>query len=66
FIPPSEQAHIFEKFRRGGSSKDKAGSGLGLYIVKSLINSVNAELKISSNEKEGTTFSVYFPLASAP
>jgi len=66
FIPKSEQIHIFEKFRRGGSSKDKAGSGLGLYIVKSLADSVKAELKMFSNEEEGTTFSVYFPISNAP
>ncbi len=64
-----EQKHlqfIFDKFYRitGGSLAHHAkGSGLGLTIVKHIVDLHNAQITVESEKGEGSCFSVMFPLA---
>lgn len=51
---------IFEMFYRGEKSKE--GSGLGLYIVKNMVEKLEGQLKLKSKEGEGTTIVVLIPL----
>lgn len=54
-IPPGELAHIFERFYRGrGHSVE--GSGLGLSIVKSVVEAHGGTVSVESTPGEGTTF----------
>lgn len=46
-----------------GRSRSVGGTGLGLAIVKHLVNHHRGRLDINSDAKNGTTFSVYLPIA---
>ena len=58
--------HIFEEFSRERTSTESkvAGVGLGLPIVKSLVDMMNGTIKVESEQNKGTTFSVFlsFPI----
>ncbi|HSH01546.1 MAG TPA: PAS domain-containing sensor histidine kinase [Anaerolineae bacterium] len=62
-IPFDEQATLFDAYQRTSQSEKSTivGSGLGLYIVKMLVEAHNGEVTVDSSEGEGTTFSLYFP-----
>jgi len=61
-IPKSDQKHIFEKFFRARniSKKDTRGSGLGLYVCKSIIKKAGGKIWFESKLGKGATF--YFTL----
>lgn len=58
--------HIFEEFSREHTSTESSvvGAGLGLPIVKSLVEMMNGRIEVQSERGKGTTFSVYltFPI----
>lgn len=60
------QAHLFEKFRRAkphSSLEQKhEGSGLGLFIVKGLIEVHKGSIYVESAINKGTTFTIYIPM----
>jgi signal transduction histidine kinase len=64
-IPKNEQKHVFEKFYRSEEAiKKEAGNvGLGLYLVKSIVNILGGEIRFESVEGEGTTFFITLPKA---
>jgi two-component system, OmpR family, phosphate regulon sensor histidine kinase PhoR len=64
-IPAHEQRRIFERFFRGGQSGNvrEAGSGLGLSLVKAIVNSHNGEVEVESTLGQGTVFHVRLPVA---
>ncbi|MFH1380109.1 MAG: HAMP domain-containing sensor histidine kinase [bacterium] len=61
-IPKGQEKIIFEKFQTGepGLSK-RVGSGLGLYIVKKMIDFHGGRIWFQSEEGKGTTFYFTFP-----
>lgn len=62
-IPRAQQAKIFDKFFRGDNvAKTTAGSGLGLYVAKSMVESHGGKIWFESEEGKGTTFFVELPL----
>lgn len=63
-IPSDELGHIFDRFHQvGGALRRKGqGLGLGLYIVKNIVEALNGSVSVTSNIGEGTTFSVRLPL----
>ncbi len=65
-IHADEQKQIFSKFFRSEDSdvRDRPGTGLGLYITKSLIEKQNGRIWFDSQYGEGTTF--HFILPTAP
>lgn len=62
-IPEKEQDKIFTKMFRADNvkSRDTEGTGLGLYMIKSILNKVGGEIWFDSKEGEGTTFYVTLP-----
>ncbi len=63
-IQESEQSKIFEKFYRAGNSlvHNTKGSGLGLSLVKHIIDVHGGKIWVSSKPKKGSTFTCAFPL----
>jgi signal transduction histidine kinase len=62
-IPKEDQKYIFQKFfRASNASKERTdGSGLGLYIVKSIVEKSGGKIWFDSKEGEGTTFFFTLP-----
>ena len=63
-IPKAQQGKIFEKLFRADNvrQKDVEGTGLGLYIVKSIVETSGGKISFVSEENKGTTFYVSIPL----
>jgi len=64
-IPKNQQSHIFSKLFRADNvmAKDTEGTGLGLYIIKSIVESSGGKIWFESEENKGTTFFVNLPLS---
>lgn len=65
-IPKEDQKHIFRKFFRARNvlNRKAKGSGLGLYIAKSIIEKSKGKIGFLSEENKGTTFWFTLPLKS--
>jgi signal transduction histidine kinase len=63
-IPENELPYIFDTFRQveSGATRVHGGFGLGLSIVKQLVNLMSGEIKVDSRVEVGTTFTVTLPL----
>lgn len=63
-IEESKWSIIFERFRQVNSSlvRDSQGSGIGLSIVKSLVEMHNGQIKVYSEMGKGTEFILSFPI----
>lgn len=63
-IPLEFQTQVFERFFRvkSGRTKDDIGSGLGLSLVKAIINHHKGEIWLESQENIGTTFYIELPV----
>jgi signal transduction histidine kinase len=64
-IPESEQPRLFERFFRSSATADLPGTGLGLTIVRTIVESHNGSISFASTEREGTTFTFSLPLQTA-
>ncbi len=61
-IKDEEKLRIFDKFYRVGSedTRKTKGTGLGLFIVKQVLNHHQAQIKVRNNIPHGTVFEVIF------
>ena len=66
-IPSDQQRLIFEKFGRGHSagSPGKPGTGLGLFIARSIAEAHGGSLEVSSGRHLGATFTLTLPLGAS-
>lgn len=64
-IPAAEQSKIFDRFFRAANATRKitTGSGVGLYIVKKVVEDHGGRIWFDSAEEKGTTFHVSIPVA---
>ncbi len=65
-IPTRDLERIFERFYRvdRARSRDTGGTGLGLAIVRQVAEAHGGEVSVHSREGEGSTFTLYMPLAN--
>jgi len=63
-IPADEQRHLFERFFRSAAAVEQAipGTGIGLSIVKAIVDAHNGVVTIESEEGRGTKVRVELPL----
>jgi signal transduction histidine kinase len=64
-IPADELPVVFGKFRRARESAFTEGSGLGLFIVKALVEGHGGRIEVESEIGKGTTFAIYLPVVEA-
>ena len=62
-VPPSEMRFLFERFTRGSNAKRSKvkGTGLGLYLAKTLVERHGGNIQVQSKLGEGSTFTVVLP-----
>jgi signal transduction histidine kinase len=73
-IPPEDVPHLFERFFRGRNVTiaEIPGSGIGLYIVKTIVEELGGSIQVESVLKQGTTIIVTLlrvldaPVAAVP
>ena len=64
-IPPEDQRLIFEKFGRAATASSKPGTGLGLFIARSIAEAHGGSLSVRSGRGQGATFTVRLPVLTS-
>jgi signal transduction histidine kinase len=62
-IPAEHQGRIFERFERAVSDRHYGGLGLGLWIVRQIVDAFGGTIEVESKSGEGSTFTVLLPRA---
>jgi signal transduction histidine kinase len=60
-IPLDEQPRIWERLYRGDKSRSQRGLGLGLSLVKAIVEAHHGEVSVQSRPDQGSEFSVHIP-----
>lgn len=60
-VPEGELAHIFGKFARGSNAGSRPGSGLGLYMARSVVEVHGGSLTADNHPDGGAVFSLWLP-----
>jgi signal transduction histidine kinase len=61
-IPEDELPHVFEELYRGQGARGTEGSGLGLALVRAIVERHGGTVIVRSREGEGTVFTLHLPL----
>jgi signal transduction histidine kinase len=61
-IPEAERSRIFEPFYRGSGAREADGSGLGLYIARSVVRGHGWDLRVSDAPSGGARFILVLPI----
>lgn len=62
-IPAADQPHLFEPFFRAQNVSAIAGTGVGLNLVSRYVNLMNGKIDFKSELKQGTVFTICFPVS---
>ncbi|GEL69902.1 sensor histidine kinase [Myxococcus virescens] len=62
-IPPEHLSRLFHRFERAVSGRDYSGVGLGLWIVREVVEAMGGHVTVSSELGVGSTFTVVLPRA---
>lgn len=60
-IPKTDLPSLFSQFKRLNGSSNTEGSGLGLFIVKTIVEAHNGHVAVDSDKGAGTTFTILIP-----
>ncbi len=64
-VEPADRPRVWERLFRGDRSRSERGLGLGLSLVKAVIEAHGGQARLRSDAKIGSTFEVLLPLARA-
>ena len=64
-IPKKQQANVYNKLFRADNIKERStqGAGLGLYLMKAILDQVGGKTWFKSKQNKGATFYVSLPLS---
>lgn len=64
-IPLADQSRVFERFYRVDQSgmEQVGGTGMGLSLVKAIVESHDGQIQLQSEQNHGTTFTITLPVA---
>ena len=65
-IPENDQQRVFERYYRGSNTAGIVGSGVGLYLVRTIVDIHDGTVALESHEGVGTRFEVRLPIGSPP
>ena len=65
-ISAAEREHLFRKFHRGRDAAGKGGYGLGLFLVKHIMDAHGGAIEVDSDVGRGSRFRLIFPAGDAP
>ena len=67
-IPPEAVPHVFERFYRAEPSRSKEfeGAGLGLALVKWVVENHHGRVGVESQVGKGSCFTIWLPAATVP
>jgi two-component system, OmpR family, sensor kinase len=63
-IPDTDRERVFERYYRGSNTSGIVGSGVGLYLVKTIIDLHQGSILLDSRENEGSRFTLRLPASS--
>ncbi|MGN1021770.1 MAG: ATP-binding protein [Aristaeellaceae bacterium] len=63
-IADRDLPHIFDRFYRADTVRDRSGTGLGLSIAQWIVQAHGADMQVSSRQGEGTVFTILWPAAA--
>ena len=61
-IPADQHERIFERFQRGGGVRRSEGAGLGLTIVRAIVEAHHGRIELESELGGGSTFTLVVPV----
>jgi signal transduction histidine kinase len=61
-IPEAERDHVFSPYRRGETAQGIGGLGLGLHVVRQIVQAHGGDVRLDSNLDSGTTVIVELPI----
>lgn len=64
-IPEADRDHLFERYYRGSNVSGIVGSGIGLYLVKTVVDLHQGRISVESEEGKGSKFRVEIPASVA-
>jgi two-component system OmpR family sensor kinase len=64
-IPETDRERVFERYYRGSNTSGIVGSGVGLSLVKLIVDLHKGSIALHSREGEGSRFTLCFPAVSA-
>ena len=65
-IPPEDLPHIWDRLYRGDRSRSQRGLGLGLSVVKAVVQAHKGSVEVSSQPGVGSRFTLILPMSAAP
>lgn len=64
-ISKQDLPYIFDAFYQGNSNSRSMGTGIGLSLVKHLVEAMNGTISVESEENKGTTFTINLPITQS-
>jgi two-component system, OmpR family, phosphate regulon sensor histidine kinase PhoR len=65
-IAPEELSSLFVKYHRTTATRQQEGTGLGLFVVKTLVEAQGGQVEVESRPGQGTCFRVLLPAVPSP